>query len=488
MCPRIVLAACWLALSALLPVSAVAAPFAYITNADSDNVSVIDTATDTVVATIPVGAGPTGVAVNAAGTRVYVSNTGSGNVSVINTATHTVTATVPVGVGPIGVAVNPAGTRVYVANLFSQSLSVIDTTTNAIVANVAMGTFVLGVAVNPAGTRVYITTPAADSTKLLVLDTASNTIVDTLVVGMSPQGVTVNPAGTRVYVTSDQNSTVSVIDAATHRIVTNVWTEENPTLVAVNPAGTRAYVTNFGADSVLVFDTATNIFVAKIEVGAAPVGIAVNPAGTKVYVANSGSNNVSVIDTATNMVIATIPVGVTPAAFGQFITPAVAPPAAPSTATAVEYYNPSLDHYFLTHMANEIAILDAGVVIKGWARTGQSFAVYTTASAGTSSVCRFYIPPGHGDSHFYGRDTVECDATGRNNPSFINEDPHFFHVVLPTAGVCPAGTREIYRVFSNRPDVNHRYMIDSAIRDRMVSLSWLAEGAGPNLVVMCGPA
>ena len=165
---------------------------------------------------------------------------------------------------------------------------------------------------------------------------------------------------------------------------------------------------------------------------------------------------------------------------------AATPP--PTTAVAVEFYNQSLDHYFITDRAPEIAILDAGVTIKGWARTGQSWNIYTAAQANTSPVCRFYIPPAFGDSHFYGRGTVECDATGANNPSFVNEDPAFFHVVLPVAGVCPAGLRNVYRVFSNRPDANHRYMVDPALRDLMVTRGWLAEGDGPNLVVMCVPA
>lgn len=160
----------------------------------------------------------------------------------------------------------------------------------------------------------------------------------------------------------------------------------------------------------------------------------------------------------------------------------------PAVALAVEFYNAALDHYFLTHIVAEMAILDAGVVIKGWVRTGQSFNVYVTAGAGTSPVCRFYIPPGKGDSHFYGRGTMECDATGQNNPSFVNEDAQFFHVVLPVAGNCPAGMVAVYRVFSNRIDANHRYMIDRAIRELMVVVqNWLAEGDGPDLVVMCVP-
>lgn len=162
-------------------------------------------------------------------------------------------------------------------------------------------------------------------------------------------------------------------------------------------------------------------------------------------------------------------------------------PGAP-VALAVEYYHAGFDHYFVTHIANEIVLLDAGVVIRGWVRTGQSFSVYAVAGAGTSPVCRFYIPPTKGDSHFYGRGTAECDATGVNNPTFVNEDPQFFHMKLPAGGVCPAGTIPLYRVFSNRLDANHRYMVDRAIRDMMsMQHHWLAEGDGPDLVVMCGP-
>jgi hypothetical protein len=159
----------------------------------------------------------------------------------------------------------------------------------------------------------------------------------------------------------------------------------------------------------------------------------------------------------------------------------------PAPAVAVEFYHAALDHYFLTHIANEIALLDAGTTIKGWVRTGQSFNVYTSAQAGSSPVCRYYIPPELGNSHFYGRGTAECTATGAANPTFVNEDPQFFQVMLPVFGVCPAGTRNVYRVFSNRPDVNHRYMVVSAIRDQMVANGWLAEGDGPDLVVMCSP-
>ena len=172
----------------------------------------------------------------------------------------------------------------------------------------------------------------------------------------------------------------------------------------------------------------------------------------------------------------------------RFSITGVGSPAGPiMPTTTVEFYNAAQDHYFMTWITNEIAILDAGVQIKGWTRTGYSFNTYSMPQAGTSPVCRFYIPPELGDSHFYGRGTAECNATGQNHPTFVLEDPDFMNMILPVAGVCPAGTTNVYRVFDGRLDANHRYMTDKAIRDQMVAKGWIAEGDGPDLVVMCAP-
>ena len=88
----------------------------------------IDTETNTVIASVPVGNTPWGVAVNPDGTNVYVTNSADDNVSVINTTNNTVTATVNVGDSPWAVAVNPEGTNVYVTNYLSNNVSVINTT------------------------------------------------------------------------------------------------------------------------------------------------------------------------------------------------------------------------------------------------------------------------------------------------------------------------------------------------------------------------
>ncbi|MFO1310938.1 MAG: choice-of-anchor D domain-containing protein [Burkholderiales bacterium] len=164
-----------------------------------------------------------------------------------------------------------------------------------------------------------------------------------------------------------------------------------------------------------------------------------------------------------------------------------APAAGARTVEVVEYYNASLDHYFLTWIAAEMANLDAGATPTRWTRTGRTFHAFADPQPKTSQVCRFYIPPTLGNSHFFGRSAAECTASQHALPGLVLEDPDYMHVLLPSAGTCPGGTQPVYRLFNNRPDANHRYTIDRAVRDQMVAQGWVAEGDGPDAVAMCVP-
>jgi YVTN family beta-propeller protein len=151
---------------------------AYITNLGSNTVSVIATATNTVTATIPVGAEPRGAAVSPDGSTVYITNTVDGTVSVVNTATNTVIATISVGSLPLGVAVTPDGSTVYIANFGGDNVSVIAAATNTVTATIPVGGEPNGVVLSPDGSTVYVANLRSGTVS--VIDTASNTVVDTI--------------------------------------------------------------------------------------------------------------------------------------------------------------------------------------------------------------------------------------------------------------------------------------------------------------------
>jgi YVTN family beta-propeller protein len=331
-------------------------PYAYIVNNGDNTVSVIDTQSNTVIANVTVGNGPTGVAVSADGTRIYVTNansyltsvgtggvneeTGNGTVSVIDAATNTVIATIPLGYMPGGVAVSADGTRIYVVNSDNNTVSVIDAATNTVIATIPVGIMPDGVAVSPDGTKVYVTnwncsydpismspSPYINGT-VSVIDTATDTVTATVPVGNWPWGIGVSPDGTRIYVTNFNNETISAIDAATNTVTATIPLDGTPKGVAVNPAGTTLYVTI--GNNVSVINVQTKTVIANVTVGTYPTDVALTPDGTRIYVANAQSNDVSVIDAATNTVTATIPVGNSPSFYGQFIVPA-APTSRPTS-------------------------------------------------------------------------------------------------------------------------------------------------------------
>ena len=109
----------------------------------------IDGATNTVTQTITVGSGPFSIAVNPGTNTVYVTNSNSNTVSVINGATNAVTATVAVGSHPQAIAVNPATNTIYVANYSGVSVSVMNGSTNAVTSTVGVGAGAIGIGINP---------------------------------------------------------------------------------------------------------------------------------------------------------------------------------------------------------------------------------------------------------------------------------------------------------------------------------------------------
>jgi YVTN family beta-propeller protein len=165
---------------------------------------VIDTAINAVVATVPVGGFPRQVAITPDGTRVYVTiRSGiNGRVSVIATATNTEVATVPMEREnhPWGVAITPDGTHAYVVNGVGTgglgNVSVIDTATNIVVANVRVGWEPFGVAITPDGTHAYVVNSARQTIfppSVSVIDTATNTEVANVLVGRLPFWVAITP-------------------------------------------------------------------------------------------------------------------------------------------------------------------------------------------------------------------------------------------------------------------------------------------------------
>jgi len=192
------------------------------------------------VATIAVKEYPNAIAITPDGNRVYVSNL-IGGISVINTATNTVVTTIPlVGGPPAGLAVAPNGSRAYVAN-GSRGLAVIDTATNTVVAEMAVSGIAQRVAFVPNGTRAYVPTYPSVS----VIDTSTSTLIATISGLANVEDVAITPDGKWAYVTQTgdvyqseggggHGNSVAVIDTASNTVVATVPVGIAPVRVAMN--------------------------------------------------------------------------------------------------------------------------------------------------------------------------------------------------------------------------------------------------------------
>ena len=155
----------------------------------------------------------------------------------------------------------------------------------------------------------------------------------------------------------------------------------------------------------------------------------------------------------------------------------------PPRGSVIEYYNATLDHYFVTAFLDEAAALDAGAPVAGWKRTGAAFPGYVGNGAGLATVCRFFGTPGRGvNSHFYTAFPSEC-AIVKNNADWTFE-ANAFYISTPPAVQCPAATRPVFRLYNNGlgGQPNHRYTTSWPVVNRMQTQGWVLEG-----VVMCTP-
>jgi YVTN family beta-propeller protein len=255
-------------------------------------------------AEIKVGAEPEAIAVNPVTNRVYVANSGSSNVSVIDGATDQVVATVDVGDLPYVIAVNPATNKVYISKTFSNTMTVIDGATN-VASILKVGVQADAIAVNPAVNRLYL--EGYEGNNVTIIDGANNTITTTAA-GTHLWGIAVNTISNKVYLSNTGNSNVTVLDGKTNA-ATPVNTGDIPCALAVDSSTGRVYAVNYGSDSVSVIDGGNNSIVATVKVGARPQAIAVDSGNHRIYVANTHDDTVSVIDGKGNSVVATIKTG-----------------------------------------------------------------------------------------------------------------------------------------------------------------------------------
>lgn len=260
----------------------------------------------------------------------YVSNGDSNTVSVLDLVYLRQDRTLQVGLAPTSLAANPRRNEIYVVNYKSSSLSIIDAEQNRIVATIPVHRSPFFISVDPSGSRAYIADSGSNAVS--VIDLKDRKEIQTIAAGVEPRLARVAPDARSLVVTNRGTGSVSIYE------VSGVSEEAQSPLrlrssfrgcpgandVAILPDSSKAFIACSSGHQVLALNLAaapdswaakqnpslqSDKFLALLDVGTLPAHLAMKPDGGEIFVSNFGSDSISEIATGTNEVGGTYKIG-----------------------------------------------------------------------------------------------------------------------------------------------------------------------------------
>ncbi|MCL4508347.1 MAG: YncE family protein [Chloroflexi bacterium] len=301
---------------------------------------------------------------------VYVFNVGTKDVTIINAATNKVLATRPLGAAVrwlsneqrywdgehiwtydfpnnnlVAIAIDPKAIKVvetvetgtkgpghslmlspdlksaYVNSAGSNVIDVIDVASKKVRDKIEVGSFPCDCFLSPDGKFGY--TPERDQDTVAKFDTTTNKIVQRIDFpkGSKPYMLRVSPDGKELRVQAAGNNTNNILDPDNLKILYTETDGKGPVTNAWSPDGKYVLVTHEGDTIVSVYSTETKKIIKTITVGQGSSNIGFTPDGKKAFVSVTGANSVAVIDMASLSVAQQITTGKSPQGLIVFPAP-----------------------------------------------------------------------------------------------------------------------------------------------------------------------
>jgi YVTN family beta-propeller protein len=284
---------------------------AYVSNEESNTLSVIDRSTDRVVDVVGVGNRPKGIVVSPDTSRAFVVNSHSHTLTVLDVKNNRVLHTVNLEIGgrPSDLVITPDGETLYVTNTFLNTVSAIDSVSFQTLETIPVGRRPVALALDSKGARLLVANHGSNTVS--VIDTRNNRVTTTISVEFKPAWIAINPTAAQAFVVHLRSPLLSIISLSTLRVTrtTNIGTA-----AAVLPDGItgRVFAAIVRRNRLALFDINLNTELDSVAVGEDPHRMALDANRGKLYVVNRSSDSVTVIDRNTRRVRATIPVGKLP--------------------------------------------------------------------------------------------------------------------------------------------------------------------------------
>ncbi len=285
--------------------------YLYVTNFGSNNISVVNTTTNQVVASIPTPFGIETIAADTATGLVYTGDAVS-TVYAISPSTNRVEWTIPLvgagcpyGCGPNVGTYDSANGDIYVTDISTNNVSVIHGATA--VTAIPVGVHPNGAVYDSANGEVFVSNEgAAIPANLTVINGTTNRVVGQVYPSGGGPGVTYDSSNGEVYtctngIQADSSNFVSVANGTTNTVVASIPIGSACGGAVYDPNNGYVYITDQGKpggqylSNVTVIDPDTNRIVLTQAVQSGPIGIAYDTANHNVYVADSNTNNISIL-------------------------------------------------------------------------------------------------------------------------------------------------------------------------------------------------
>ena len=296
------------------------------------SVSVIDTARNTVVATIPVHRNPSYISVDSTGQRAFVANTGSNTVSVLDLASRKVIGTVATGEKPTMALISPDGRTLVVTNRASGSISVYASNIPALLVPAPVGTMpksapalslrstfagcpgAADAVILPDSSKTFVACSFAHQVMAVWLAAApdswsakqdasltSDHLLALLDVGNNPTNLTLKPDGGEVFSSNRDSDSISEIMTQTNEVGSTYVIGNHPAHGLVSSDNGALWVSNVGGEAISLYSIADGKFLSSIRTGIAPDMLAFSDPEQMLLVADTRSGDVAVIRTASKL-------------------------------------------------------------------------------------------------------------------------------------------------------------------------------------------
>src|ERR671919_653015 len=276
----------------------------YVQNSNSNSISVIDLATNTILRNITVDGTPHNIKLSEDQLTLYIltSDRDSGTIFMLNTTSNELMKEIPTEVSVQDIAIFNG--TMYASDVLGGKVLVMNAN-GTLIDEIDVGSRPQYMEVRPDGQVLYVTRLGGP---ISVVDLEQKIVIKEIYSGNMPHHLSFTNGGEVLFVVNAESNTMSVIDSYSHEVIKTIPVGDSPRYVALNPDETLAYITNMDSNTVSIVDP--DKVINEIPVGNRPYGIAFSAdGGDLAYISNTRGNDVSVINTTSSNVAVTLSAG-----------------------------------------------------------------------------------------------------------------------------------------------------------------------------------